>query len=619
MPDSLSEARKNMDTARLWKDLEGHSDHEVFVTAWLAIQCSMIRECIQAVLVLKDADKGAFMPVASWPEGRTGERLGVLLDRTLSEGEGTLVQLSPPVDHSQDGFLRYGLAYPITVDETLYGAIAVEVTAAAEDSLQIVMEQLQWGVVWLENMYRRRQGNEDRNTLKRMKAAGEILAGLLGEEHFDGAARTFVTEVATRLGCDRVSLGLVKRNHAHVKAISHTANVEKRMNLVRSIGAAMDEALMQRADIVYPVLPGAGAIVVRDHELMAQRHGTVSIITLPLYGRDKYYAALTLERQDDKPFTSEDLSYVKSVAALAGIALENKYHNDRPIVFGVFDSLKRQAVRLFGAGYMGRKATALIVVALVAFFGVAKQEYRLSADAVLEGAICRSVVAPLDGYIKESSARAGDVVKKNAVLCTMDDRELQLERTNLLSKKGQYQRQLQKALAENSRAEVNIIGAQIDQTTAQLDLVEKKIDQIIIRAPFDGIVLSGDLSQRQGSAVGHGDELFQVAPLDSYRLILKVDERRIADVTKGQKGFLVLPSLSNDQYEFTVTKITPITTAEQGRNYFRVEASVEKVSSRLRPGMEGIAKITVDRRLLIAIWTRDFSEWLRLRLWSWWP
>jgi hypothetical protein len=39
----------------------------------------------------------------------------------------------------------------------------------------------------------------------------------------------------------------------------------------------------------------------------------------------------------------------------------------------------------------------------------------------------------------------------------------------------------------------------------------------------------------------------------------------------------------------------------------------------LRPGMEGIAKIEIDQRPLLWVWTRGLVEWLRLRLWEWTP
>ncbi len=601
-------------TVSNWAGLDSLADREAFFSSWLAIQCGAIEGCVQAFLVLRDPGRGQYLPVASWPEGSDGgERLADVLEQTLAEKEGMLVDL-PRVD----GGARYGLAYPVVVDGDCLGAVAVEV-AGSEDRLRPAMESLKWGAVWIENYYRRLRNSEDMAALDRMKAAVEILAGVLAEEHFDGAAMAFVTTLATRLSCDRVSLGIVRKKYARVEAVSHSAVVGGKMNLHRAVGAAMDEAVSQRAEIMYPPLPDSPVFVLRDHEQLVDKHGSRSVMTVPLFAKDRYYGALTLERQKDIPFTEAELAYVKSVVALSGPALEDKHHQDRPVVFIVFGSLKRQAVRLFGAGYAGRKALLLAMVLLAVVLSFAKGEYRIKADAVLEGAVQRSVVAPFDGFIKSAPVRAGDVVAGDDLLCALDDRDLRLERLQWFSKKNQYQSQLQEAVARGDRAEANVIRAQLDQAAAQLELAESKLERVNIRAPFDGILLSGDLSQRLGSSIRQGEELFSIAPLDSYRLILKVDETRITDVAEEQRGVLVLAALPAQHYEFSVDKITPVTTAEEGSNYFRVEAALDEVSPALRPGMEGVGKVEVDRRLLVAIWTRPLFEWFRLKTWSWWP
>jgi hypothetical protein len=70
---------------------------------------------------------------------------------------------------------------------------------------------------------------------------------------------------------------------------------------------------------------------------------------------------------------------------------------------------------------------------------------------------------------------------------------------------------------------------------------------------------------------------------------------------------------------FTVTKVTPVSLAEEGRSFFKAEATLDEASERLRPGMEGFAKVEVDRRKLIWIWTHDMIDWVRLKIWSWLP
>jgi hypothetical protein len=70
---------------------------------------------------------------------------------------------------------------------------------------------------------------------------------------------------------------------------------------------------------------------------------------------------------------------------------------------------------------------------------------------------------------------------------------------------------------------------------------------------------------------------------------------------------------------FSVRRLTPVSTAGEGRNFFRVEAGLENVPERLRPGMEGVGKIEIDRRRLLWVWTDELVDWLRLRTWNWLP
>ena len=131
--------------------------------------------------------------------------------------------------------------------------------------------------------------------------------------------------------------------------------------------------------------------------------------------------------------------------------------------------------------------------------------------------------------------------------------------------------------------------------------------------------MSGDLSQSLGAPVKRGDVLFEIAPLDEYRVVLKVDERDIEGLEIGQPGLLTLSSMPGDELALVIESITPVTTAEDGRNFFRVEAALGGEGARLRPGMEGVAKVNIDERRLLWIWTHRIVDWLRLWFWTWWP
>jgi multidrug efflux pump subunit AcrA (membrane-fusion protein) len=132
-------------------------------------------------------------------------------------------------------------------------------------------------------------------------------------------------------------------------------------------------------------------------------------------------------------------------------------------------------------------------------------------------------------------------------------------------------------------------------------------------------VVSGDLSQQLGSPVEKGKVLFEIAPLDSYRVILNVDERDISQIEVGQQGSLALSGMPYNVMHFAVKQVTPVATSKDGSNYFRVEAQIDEPSERLRPGMEGVGKVSVGERKLIWIFTHSLFDWFRLWSWKWMP
>jgi hypothetical protein len=63
-----------------------------------------------------------------------------------------------------------------------------------------------------------------------------------------------------------------------------------------------------------------------------------------------------------------------------------------------------------------------------------------------------------------------------------------------------------------------------------------------------------------------------------------------------------------------------VSTVQEGRNFYRVEARPTGGDTEaLRPGMQGVAKITIDKRRLVWIWSHKVVHWLRMFIWSWWP
>ena len=610
----------------LWQQFAHAGSSPDFHRSWLALNCQQITHCTRGVLVLGTVDTGPFAPAAYWPEGQGGSGpLATLAEQALAARKGMVMKYELPGADAHHA-ARHGIAFPIQIDGHLYGVVAVEVLPRPQSELQTNMRQLQWSSGWLEAHMRRRQAEGDSIVRERLISALDLVASALEQENFALAAKNFVTELATQLHCERVSIGFTHRGHVRVEAVSHSAQFGKQMNLIRAIASAMEEAMDQQACIQYPQAQNGEALITRNHSALATQQGATAVLTVPLIHNGGVHGALCLERRDTDPFDGATVELCRGVAAVVGPILDEKRSNDRWLILKALDSLRTQAIRLVGPEHFLRKLIVLGLIVLMTFFYWAKGDYSIKADTVLEGSVQRVIVAPFEGYVADALARAGDVVSGGDLLATLDDRDLKLESLKWSSQRAQLRKQYDEALAKRDRAQINIIGAQIAQADAQLALNAEQLARTRITAPFSGVLISGDLSQSLGATVRRGDVLFEIAPLDTYRIILKVNEHDINDVALRQRGELTLAAMPETVFPFTVQRITPVSTAEEGENYFRVEAVLSNDPAvgrqdmqRLRPGMEGAGKIDVERRRLIWIWTHDLTDRLRLWLWRWMP
>ena len=593
--------------AAAWARFSSARDAAEFCASWLAILCAQVGRANSALLLVGPESDGAYRPAAAWPDAtRNLQHLVPAAEKALNERRGVLVP-------REAGAL---VGYPIEVSGTLRAAVALDLSGG-EQALQQALRLVYWASAWLVDQFRQQDLRERDAQLARLALATDLVATAVQERRFAPSALAVANELAARLGCERVSIGVEAAGGVDVQAISHTASFDPKTNLVRRISEAMHEVLDLDGSLVHPPRD-AEAPAALAHAELAREFNDAGICSVPLLQDGHAVGVLTLERAG-QPFDAQTVELCKTVGMLLGPILELKRENERGEWQRLRAALAGGARALFGPRHPGLKLLASLAAAVVVFLAFASAEYRVGAKTVIEGEVQRALVAPFDGYVAESRVRAGDNVTKGEVIARLDERDLRLERTRLDSEREQLLGKHRQALAALDRASMAVVAAEISQTDAQLSLIEDRLKRATLVAPFDGVVVSGDLSQLLGTPVEQGKVLFQVAPLSAYRVILEVDERDIAQVRVGQAGELALSGIPDRPLRFAVKRITPVSTAQDGRNFFRVEAQLDDASAHLRPGMEGVGKIAVGRRKLFWIWTHPLFDWLRLLAWRWLP
>jgi hypothetical protein len=608
-----------------WAGLADAGNEAVFCSAWLSSQCTRISGIIAGLLMMPPPAKGLSVASTSWPQRNPYlEDLLRLAERASLERRAIV---SPGRTGSDSSVQPVGLfvALPLGSGSQPVAVAAVALASGSSAALapESVVEQLRWGAGWLEALPWAQRCKDVSSDIARAASSLDFLAAIGEQPRLQGMAIAVANDLAARLRCDRVSVGVIRRNGSiRLRAISHSASFKGQGRLVDAIENAMEEALDQRTSVAYPPLPSTERAVAMAHRALTEIvrvQGTSLVSVAMADGKGDLVGAITFERHRNESFDKEALQLAEAIAALLGPIVGLQLRANGLLAGRAIDRIDDGFVSLFGPRRPGLKLAVAGVIGLALFLALAKGEHRVTAKSVLEGEVQRAAVAPFDGFIRAAPVRAGDTVKVGDVLATLEDRDLILERSRWRAERDKLVQKQREVRAKHDRTNLVMLDSQIRQAEAQLALAEEKLSRARILAPFDAIVVSGDLSQTLGSPVEKGKTLFELAPLDSYRLIVHVDERDVRYVAMGQSGTVAFAGVPWTPLRMALSKITPVTIAEEGRNSFRIEARLTELGPQLRPGMEGVAKIETGQRSLVWIWTRAVVEWLRLVAWKYLP
>ncbi|WP_217410613.1 HlyD family efflux transporter periplasmic adaptor subunit [Marinobacterium ramblicola] len=575
----------------------------MFFSAWFNLLNDGVGGIQEGVLVLGPANTGPFEPRASWPyKTPCSESLMLAAEQALEQCR--------PVMQRADGRLLF--AMPVVRQNDLMGVLAI---SPLSPGLSIQQKNwIQWGLGWLFGHALVQTGSGEGELNERLILLLELLMSSLDSDDLEQAAQTVLSQASVSLNCDRIALGFSHKRGIKLFSLANVAEFSRKIDLVLDLEAAMEEAVDQGEAVSWP--GSEDSLVICDaHKALAERQGNHTLLSIPFIRDSDQYGVLTFEWADIPE--SENLELATAMAPILGQVLLKGRNQDKGVLDITRHALVAPFKRIFGAGYLGTKMIAAGVVVAALFFSLATGEFRIDTDARLEGAVNRSLAAPFDAYLEQAILRAGQVVKAGDLLAKLDDRDMRLELVKLESQQAQYTRQLQLAQASWDSAQAGVVSAQLGQVDAQLNLVRAMLQRTEIRAPFDALITSGDLSQDLGLPISKGQVLFELAPLADYRLVLDVPETDIGFLHVGERGELVLKAFPDQPTLFEVSLITPLAEARDGKNLFRVEARLDEVTEGMRPGLEGVAKVSVDQRKLIWIWTRELRQWLTLSLWKW--
>jgi biotin carboxyl carrier protein len=446
-----------------------------------------------------------------------------------------------------------------------------------------------------------------------------MYAVLLDARNAVQGAQRLAAALAAEGGFDRVTIGLCESARTRLVASSHVDPAQLPAELRQWLQGAMDEALEQGLTLSWPQGQSDPGRIVIEQQLL-QRHLGGAVATVPLGAPGERFAAVCVERRSDPsgpPFTCEELQRLEQLLVLAAPALHWLHAASEPWHHRAWRDAMRQAAALRQPDRRTTRRLAAGAAIVTAFLAFAPLQDSVGGHARIEGAEQRALAAPTDGFVKTAHVRPGDRVKAGDPLVDLLEADLRLERERWSSQLAQHENAYAAAMSRADRVAAATSMARVGEAQAQLALVDEQLARGRIAAPFDAIVIQGDLSQQIGAPVRQGDTLLTLATTGRHRVIVEVDEVDIERVQPGQSGRLALSSLPWDGEDIVVERIAPLARAVDGRNVFEVEARLATPRTDLRPGLLGRADIVTGRAPPLWAWTRHAALRMRVALWSW--
>jgi RND family efflux transporter MFP subunit len=227
-----------------------------------------------------------------------------------------------------------------------------------------------------------------------------------------------------------------------------------------------------------------------------------------------------------------------------------------------------------------------------------------------------SVRPEVNGRIAELPVDLGDKVKKGALLCRLDDQDLQIERASRLTEIDGAKLQLQKAnrafsrakqliadkliaqeVFEDAKTDYDLATNSLDRAEKSLRLIEDRLTKTKILAPFDCTVLTRPVSVGQtvsgSGGFNAGTEVMSIANLNDMIINAHINQSDVVRLQNGQQVDVQVESVPGLRLAGVVERIAPQAVIRNGIKGFAARILLKDIDPVIRPGMTAVLHIPI--------------------------
>lgn len=431
----------------------------------------------------------------------------------------------------------------------------------------------------------------------------EILAAAQAHDDLPGAGYAIASGLQESLSCQRVAIGIRSAAGARCRliALSDHAKFDGNASFVRTVEAALDEALLRGTLAVWPPEKEADRHAIRAQQKLGKDTGAQTVISAPLATTANETIGAWLFCGDGASGQARDRAdVIRASTAPVACCLQSLQR-------GVRGPVARTAYKIYENRRSWRMKAAIVVLGVLLGVLCVPARYRIKCECVLQPVTRRFVAAPFEGLLEKAMAGPGDVVRSGALLARMDGRAIRWELAGIEADRGQAAKRRDAGLATRDMVAAQLASLELAKLEQKTKVLKHRFENLEIKSPINGIVISGDQERAEGAPLTIGQALFEVAPLDQMVVELEIPEDDVSHVRSDMKVSVVLDALPRETLLGTVAKVHPRAEIKEDANVFIAEVLIKNSAGQLRPGMRGRAKILADRHTLA--WNLFHKPW----------
>jgi putative peptide zinc metalloprotease protein len=161
--------------------------------------------------------------------------------------------------------------------------------------------------------------------------------------------------------------------------------------------------------------------------------------------------------------------------------------------------------------------------------------------------------------------------------------------------------------------------AKLQSYIEECNYYRQKVDQSIIRMPFDGKLEGINLKQKMGHYLNKGEPFAFAVNIFQVFAQIDVPEPDVRYVTENSATRIRPSTYSSEDFPGSVAVIDSIVTPQRAGNIVKVLTVLQNKDGRLKPGMTGYAKISSASMPAWKVLSLAAIRFFEVDVWSWVP